>query len=87
MLLNLITIHASSPIDITHFVGNANGLSYTIARFVMHIVEWILGVLGLDNNATIVTFLYASVILCISILVGVVVQWVVLRLVMFLSRK
>jgi len=71
----------SPPIDITHFIGNRDGFSAGIARFIMNIVDWILGVFGLDHNTTVVTFLYAAVVLGLSIVVGYIVQWIVLRIV------
>ena len=59
----LVVNAAQQPIDITHFIGDRSGLSADIAHFIMNIVDWILGVFGLDNNTTIVTFLYAAVVL------------------------
>ena len=77
---------AASPIDVSHFIGDRDGLSYDIAHFIMKIVDWILGIFGLDHNVTMVTFLYAAVVLCIAIVVGYVVQWLVLRAVQTVAR-
>ena len=56
--LLLLASAVRPPIDITHFIGDRDGISAAIARFIMDIVDWILGVFGLDNNTTVVTFLY-----------------------------
>ncbi len=74
------------PIDITHFIGDSDGLSASIAGFIMKIVDWILGVFGLDNNTTIVTFLYAAVVLGLSVVAGYIVQWIVLTEVKAIAR-
>lgn len=67
------------PVDLTHFIGDNGGASYDIARFIMNIVDWILGVFNLDNNTTLVTFLYATVVLCLALGVGWVAQWCIFR--------
>lgn len=76
----------NAPIDVTHFIGDRNGLSADVAHFVMNIVDWILGVFGLDNNTTMVTFLYASVVLVLAVVAGYIVQWVVLKIVQTVAR-
>ncbi|MDE7142703.1 MAG: mechanosensitive ion channel family protein, partial [Muribaculaceae bacterium] len=75
------------PIDVTHFIGDRDGLSYAIAEFIMKIVDWLLGVFGLDHNTTLVTFLYAAVVLGVSLVAGYIVQWVVIRIVSALARR
>lgn len=75
-----------TPVDITHFIGDRDGISAAIAGFIMNIVDWILGVFGLDNNTTIVTFLYAAVVLGLSIVAGYIVQWIVLKTVQTIAR-
>ncbi|MDE6469145.1 MAG: mechanosensitive ion channel family protein [Muribaculaceae bacterium] len=80
---NILSVAAAPqrPVDLTHFIGDNGGASYDIARFIMNIVDWILGVFNLDNNTTLVTFLYASVVLCIALGVGWVAQWCIFRMV------
>lgn len=75
-----------APLDVTRFIGDSGGVSYATAKFIMKIVDWISGVFGLDNNDTVVTFLYAMVVLGVAVLVGYVVQWIVLHIVMAISR-
>lgn len=75
-----------TPVDITHFIGDRDGISAAIAGFIMNIVDWILGVFGLDNNTTIVTFLYAAVVLGLSIVAGYIVQWIVLKTVQTIAQ-
>ena len=82
----LVVNAAQQPIDITHFIGDRSGLSADIAHFIMNIVDWILGVFGLDNNTTIVTFLYAAVVLGLSVVVGWCVQWLVLHIVQTVAK-
>lgn len=84
--LLLLASAVRPPIDITHFIGDRDGISAAIARFIMDIVDWILGVFGLDNNTTVVTFLYAAVVLGLSLVVGYIVQWLVLHAVQAVAR-
>lgn len=82
-----VAVVASKPIDVTHFIGDRSGVSYSIAKFIMNIVDWILGVFNLDNNTTLVTFLYSAVVLGVALVAGYIVQWVVLRLVSVLAKR
>ncbi len=74
------------PIDLSHFIGDSTGLSQKVARFIMDIVDWILGVFGLDNDMTLVTFLYAAVVFGVAVVVGYAVQWVILKAVKTVAR-
>ncbi|MDE6277823.1 MAG: mechanosensitive ion channel family protein [Muribaculaceae bacterium] len=78
---------ASEPYDVTHFVGDSTGSSYAIAQLIMKVVDWILGIFGLDHYQTLVTFLYAAVVLGISLVVGWIVQWIVLSIVRIIARR
>ncbi len=78
---------AQTPIDVTHFIGDRSGASAAIAHFIMSIVDWLLGAFGLENNTTIVTFLYATVVLGVAIVAGWIVQWIVLTIVDLITRK
>lgn len=75
------------PINLSHFIGDSDGISYDVARFIMNIVDWILGVFGLEHNGTIVTFLYAAVVLGVAIVVGYIAQWIILKLVEAIARR
>lgn len=78
---------AAKPIDLSRFIGETNGFSYSVARFIMNIVDWILGVFGLDHNNTMVTFLYAAVVLGVAVIVGRVTQWIILKLVEAVTKR
>lgn len=68
------------PADmIGHFVGDHGGLSHDIAGLVMGIVDWILGIFGLDHDSNLVTFIYAAVVFGIAVVVGMVSQWIILK--------
>ena len=70
-----------------HFVGDAGESSYAIARVVMNVVDWILGIFGLEHNRTIVTFLYAAVVLGIALLVGWVAQWLIFSMLRLIAKR
>lgn len=70
-----------------HFVGDAGESSYAIARMVMNVVDWILGIFGLEHNQTIVTFLYAAVVLGIALLVGWVAQWLIFSTLRLIAKR
>ena len=74
----LLLIVGQKPIDVTRFIGDSDGFSYAIAQFIMNIVNWLLGVVGLEKNTTVVTFMYAVVGLGVAIVAGWIVQWIVL---------
>lgn len=78
---------STTPYDVTHFVGDSTGASYAIAQCIMSVVDWILGIFGLDHHLTLVTFLYAAVVLGISLVVGWVVQWLVLHAVREVAKR
>lgn len=87
MPLNIIDLlQCSTAVDIQHFIGERVGASYSIASFVMKVVDWILGFIGLEDNQTIVTFLYAAVVFGIAVVVGYVAQWVILTIVEQISK-
>ncbi len=78
-IMPLLSIVGQKPIDVTRFIGESEGFSYTIAQFIMHIVDWVLGAVGLEKNTTVVTFMYAVVVLGVAIVAGWIVQWIVLK--------
>lgn len=78
---------STSPDDLTRFIGDQTGASYEIAHFMMSIVDWILGIFGLEHNITLVTSLYAAVVLGISIAAGYIFQVVVLWLCRQIARR
>ena len=91
MYANIIPLSATStatgPVDVTHFIGDRTGASSAIAGLIMNIVDWILGVFGLDHDTTIVTFLYAAVVLGVAIVAGYIAQRIVLRIVNEIAKR
>lgn len=85
--ISLLIKMGGSPIDVTHFIGDRVGASYAIAHFIMSIVDWLLGVFGLEKNQTLVTFLYASVVFVLSLAVGIVAQKIIIWIVRATSRR
>lgn len=87
-----ILIDPQSPVvsptahHLSRFISATDGFSYSVASFIMNIVDWILGVFGLEHNTSVVTFLYAVVVLAVALVVGYVFQWVLLRLVETIAR-
>lgn len=73
--------------DLTRFIGDSKGASYHISRWIMDVVDWILGVFGLEHNETLVTFLYATVVLGVALIVGYVAQWVILNSVKAIAKR
>lgn len=82
----LVVALSSPPIDVTHFIGDRDGLSADLAHWIMDIVDWILGVFGLDNNTNLVTFLYAAVVFGVAVIVGYLVQRAVLWIVQIIAK-
>lgn len=76
----------TSPEDLSRFIGDDTGASYQVAHFMMSIVDWLLGIFGLEHNITLVTFLYAAVVLGISIAAGYIFQVVILWICRQLAR-
>lgn len=71
---------------LSRFVTETDGFSYSVASFIMNIVDWILGVFGLEHNTSLVTFLYAAVVLAVALVVGYVFQWILLKIVETIAR-
>lgn len=77
----------SESVNLSRFIGDARGVSCSAAKFIMSIVDWMLGAFGLDDDETVVTLLYAAVVLGVAVAVGRVAQWVILKLVKMLTRR
>lgn len=73
--------------NLSRFIADRDGLSYNIARFIMNIVDWILGLFGLEHYSSLVTFLYAAVILGVALVVGHIFQWIILKGVENIARR
>jgi hypothetical protein len=77
---------AATADHLGRFVTATNGVSYSVARFIMNIVDWILGVFGLEHNVALVTVLYAAVVFAVALVVGRICQWIILKLVEAIAR-
>lgn len=84
---SLLPIPMDKPIDAAEFAGETSGSTYLIAKWVMGIVDWILGIFGLEHNETIVTILYAGVVFGIAIVIGYLVKWIVLHLARVIAKR
>lgn len=73
--------------NLGRFITESDGFSYTVARFIMNIVDWLLGVFGLEHDSSLVTFFYAAVVLAVALVVGYIFQWILLRLVEAIARR
>lgn len=83
----IIPFPVDKPIDAEHFAGATSGSTYVVATWIMKIVDWLLGIFGLDNNKTIVTMLYAAVVLAVAIVVGSVAKWIILTIVRQIAKR
>ncbi len=86
-ILTLVTSVIGAE-DIQRFIGDqTEGASYEIARLTMGVVDWILGIFGLDHNQTLVTFVYAAVVFGVSLVVGYITQWILFRIIRFITKR
>lgn len=83
----LIPFSVDKPIDAEHFAGAASGSTYVIATWIMKVVDWLLGIFGLDHNTTIVTTLYAAVVFGVALVVGYIAKWIILTIVVQVSKR
>ena len=60
--------------------------TYFLASLMMNIVNWLLGIVGLEHNPTIVTWTYTVVVFIVSFAIGYVAKWIILGGVRRLSR-
>ena len=80
------TASTGSPVDVTHFIGDRTGASYVCAQWIMRVVDWLLGIFGLDHNQTLVTFFYAAVVFGVAIVVGYITKWIIFGVVRIVTR-
>lgn len=77
---------ADTAENLKRFITDSDGFSYSVAQFIMSIVDWLLGVFGLEHDSSLVTFFYASVVFVVAFAVGYAFQWILLRLVEAFAR-
>lgn len=75
---SVTSVVTHTPSDLARLMGIADNHYTYITEMVMHIVEWMLGLVGLQHNPTVATVVYAAVVFAIAIGIGVVVKWIVL---------
>lgn len=85
LTLPLIFAPAGTP-DLSRFIGDSTGASRVIASFVMDLVNRLLQLFGLEHDLTVVTTLYAAVVLGISAVVGWAAQAVIFWIVREIAR-
>ena len=73
--------------ELHRFVDITDGQSYRISQLIMNIVDWILGVFGLEHHQTLVTVLYALVVLGVSLVAGYVAQWIIFAILRQIARR
>lgn len=78
---------ADAADNLSRFISDSEGFSYTIAKFIMSIVDWILGVFGLEHDSGLVTFLYAAVVFVVAVVAGYIFQRVLLLIVEAIARR
>ena len=83
----LIPIAMDKPINAEHFAGATSGSTYVIATWIMKIVDWLLGLFGLEHNETLVTFMYAIVVLGVALIVGSAARYVILFTVKKIAKR
>lgn len=87
MLINMIYAGSDPTSNITRFIGDNDGISRDVATFLLDIVDKILGVLGLEHNQSIVTFLYTAIVIVVALVVGWLFQIIILKMAEFIARK
>ncbi len=61
--------------------------TYSLATFMLRIVDKILMFFGLENNPVLVTWIYAAVVLGVSMVVGYVAKWIILAIAERVGRR
>ena len=65
--------------------GDAQDSSFEIASILMKTVHWLLSLVGLENNSTLFTIIYAALVFLVAWCVGYVVRWIVVLVAQKLS--
>jgi miniconductance mechanosensitive channel len=60
--------------------------TYEVAQLLMKVVKFLLSLVGLENNTTLFTIVYAALVFVIAIGVGYVVKWIVMLIMRHLGR-
>ncbi|MDE5903472.1 MAG: mechanosensitive ion channel family protein [Muribaculaceae bacterium] len=73
-------------VPIVELHGATEESYYTVARWIMRGVSWLLGLVGLENNKFLFISLYAILVFLIAFGIGQVVKWIILYIVDHLSK-
>ncbi len=80
VLTSATSSHPSTQADIAlqTITPDPQTATYTVGAYLLDISDWILGFVGLENNKVAETWVYAIVVLAISMVVGYITKWIVL---------
>lgn len=76
----------SHTVPVVELHGATEESYYTVAKWIMKGVDWLLHLVGLEHNQFLATALYAIAVFLIAIGIGQVVKWVILYVVDHLSK-
>lgn len=79
-------MHEVHNVPVVELGGATEESYYTIAKWLMDAVHWVLHIFGLQNNNFLFTTIYACLVFAISMVVGYIVKWVILGIVEHLSK-
>ncbi len=87
--MSISPAQSSSQADIAlqKFAPDAHDTTYTVATYLLDISDWILGFVGLSGNKVAETWVYAIVVLAISMVVGYITKWIILGLLRRFGKK
>ncbi|MBD5267919.1 MAG: mechanosensitive ion channel family protein [Bacteroides sp.] len=78
---------SQADIALQTIAPDAHDTTYTVAKGLLDISEWILSWVGLAGNKVAETWIYAIVVLAISMVVGYVTKWIVLGILKRFGQK
>lgn len=84
--LKTAAVAENHHVPIVELHGATEESYYTVARWIMHGVNWLLGLVGIENNKFLFISLYAILVFLIAFGIGQVVKWIILYIVDHLSR-
>ncbi|MCH5228532.1 MAG: mechanosensitive ion channel [Muribaculaceae bacterium] len=61
--------------------------TFVVAKWLMELVHWFLGLFHADNDSTLFTFVYAVVVFGVSWLVGYILQWIIIGVIRIIGPK
>lgn len=61
--------------------------TFVVAKWLMDLVKWFLGLFHAEDDATLFTFVYAVIVFIISVGIGWILQWIVLGIVRWAGKR